>query len=190
MKKFTKLVATASIFTVMMSTMATGTFAADIGGSSEVNTTITAGDKKITAPTGFTFTANLDGRVQTETTSLGTLTVKDATGSGGGWTVYVSADKLSTATGKKLAKSTIEISGTPTIKNLDNLSTDGFTVKSGDITGTTPLALVTAASNKGMGTFEFAFGTDSLQLTLSPDETYVGEAYSTIVNWDFTAALQ
>ncbi|MBU8906713.1 WxL domain-containing protein [Desertibacillus haloalkaliphilus] len=182
MKKTIKkvFVSTAAV-AMVMSTMATGAFANTTTGE----TSITGAENvALTVPTSVNFDVELDGKIQHVTTSLDPLTVVDARGTGLGWSIKLTSDKLKNDS-RTLDKSSLRLINAPTINALHGSSSTNVDSGAGDLTGL-GVTVASAPADFGMGTFEFAFG-ESLQLTLHPDETYA-ESYTTTLNWEILDA--
>lgn len=157
-----------------------------------VNTDVSAGSLSITPGTIGTLSAvPLTGIVQTSTGKFGDTTIIDATGSGAGWNVNISASALTNTSApaslQSLPANSLAITA-PTVVAGDGASEDSPTniVKnSGTIdNGVTGVKVLSAIQNQGMGTYTAALG--NLTLTLNPKDAYVG-TYSTTITTAITS---
>lgn len=151
----------------------------------------------------------LNGDQQTATANLGSLVAVDATGTGQGWNITVSASQFteqlsSGASGTPLTLPTGSLkltppssitgvaiiqSDQPTISTPpNNVSTSPVTIDNGNASG---VKVVSATTKNGMGAYLIRFPANALTLTLNPATTYVdsthypGSAtpYSTTLSW-------
>lgn len=148
----------------------------------------------------------LDGTAKTITSTIPTITVKDATGSLGGWNVNVSATPFieatpsggfkSGTTAKTLSSSTFTIKPS-SVAALDNASLTGVTVPTinqnllgGDVT------IASASKGNGMGKYQVNFASDALNLQIPQTVAYVdtinypstGTPYQSIITWKIVVA--
>jgi hypothetical protein len=157
---------------------------------------LTAGTLTITGAAPGNFTASLTGSDQQVYTTLGAYTAADTTGTGNGWHVTfqatafncTSADAGCPATGDTFPTGSL-LMAAPTVACASGTSCAGRAVPP-TISISTNTALdsgsavtvASAASKKGMGTYNFtpgAIGTGSLQLTV-PSYAYATTYHSTL----------
>lgn len=183
--KFKKLFTT-SLAVVASLGIASSALAADTG-TTTITQQINGGVKslEVTATSQFT-PITLDGTVQKTQANLGTLKTTDATGTGDGWRIDVSASQLTEVapvggfkagtSAKTLPKGSLEIKN-----NNASISKDaGTTAAAPKFVGSnwiidngTPVTLLKADKDEGMGKYTIDFGANSLELTLMPSDTYV-----------------
>lgn len=186
-KSFKKLFTTASALAIM-GTAFIGGQSAFAAGTTTGDTTVTGGVLEVTAPDSFTFgTFGLTGEKVEKTVTLSDLVVNDATGSGLGWDLTVSASALTNGT-KTLSPGSLELTAVPEIVAVEGADATGVTSAKG-ILDNGGFSIAKATADKGMGKFTFTFPTDSVKLTMNPKETYAG-TYTTTVTWDLLAAPQ
>jgi hypothetical protein len=172
MKKF---FVTVSVLAMMGTAFVGGkvTFAAD--------TAITGGSLSLTQPTIGNFAAvTLNGQIQTTNASMGAFTVTDATGTGNGWNVVVKANQFTTGgtTPLTIPNNSLDIA-LPTVTaqaGASDVST--ITKASGKIDNATGVKILSATQNGGMGTYDVAAST--LTLNLQPKDVKAGTYTSTL----------
>jgi len=156
-----------------------------------VNTDVSAGPLSITpGAIGDLSAVPLTGIVQTSTGKFGDTTIIDATGSGAGWNVNISASALTNesapASLQSLPVNSLTIAA-PTVTAAIGSSDDSPTniVKSGGAidNGGTGVKVLNAIPNQGMGTYTANLG--NLTLTLNPKDAYAG-TYSTTITTTIT----
>ncbi|WP_010651681.1 WxL domain-containing protein [Oceanobacillus massiliensis] len=180
MNNFIKKVSIATLsFGLVAGSFATTTFAAE---SSEVetSTTLEGGSLSINEISIEQFGATtLSGATQDITTTINPFTVVDATGTGSGWNLSISATQLTTADGlQTLPENSLSISA-PTIEAESGSSEAGaLENKTGVIDSETGVKFLTAETEEGMGTFNLS--ESDLNLKLLPKETKAGTYTSTI----------
>jgi len=177
MKKF---LSTASVAVFLFCFTAGQSFAATTS-DTKADVTITAGDRDITIDSDQSFDpVQLNGQSQNTEATPGSLKVVDATGSGSGWHVMVSADQMHSDTHKipagsltLFSPSAVTAEGTTSAKPI---ATSGkWFIDSGSAVN-----VLSADNGTGMGTFETTF--DKLALTV-PADTFAGD-YQTTLNWE------
>jgi hypothetical protein len=136
----------------------------------------------------------LNGSTQTLAANPGTLTTEDSTGTGGGWHVTVEASQFKEVAPSggypadyteaprtlPLGSVTLDVYGSNIVK-VDPLNSSlppAFTGSEWMIDNGSPLVILNASQNEGMGKFDVNFSTDALTLTLDPGKTYVSKYYS------------
>ncbi|WP_428911940.1 WxL domain-containing protein [Niallia sp. Krafla_26] len=131
-------------------------------------------------PTAGTFDAvTLNGLEQTTTATLGAFTVIDARGTGSGWKVMVQASQFTDSDkGLVLPEGSLNIA-LPTVTPKPGASEVlTITKASGKIDNSTGVKILSAAEEGGMGTYEVAANT--LTLNLQPKDVKAGTYASTV----------
>jgi len=162
-----------------------GTTLALTGGNTAqaaTETAISAGNLGVDSITVGNFTAVvLNGRTQSTFSTVSNFNVTDATGSGAGWNVYLTATKFVSAEGNELPLGSLSVSQ-PTV-GLDDPNSSPLntvTASSGAIDTVAGLKLLSAAEGGGMGTYTVTFAPNSLTLNLLPKYVKAGTYTSTI----------
>ncbi|MBH0231332.1 WxL domain-containing protein [Halobacillus yeomjeoni] len=131
----------------------------------------------------------LDGTTQTTTLALPSFTVTDATGTGAGWNVNLSATQFSEADPgtKTLSTGSLTLTTAPDVALADTESSPTNTVTVADagpsatIDEGSGIKLLSAAVNGGMGSYTIGGTTPAvLTLTLKPKEVYETTYNSTL----------
>jgi hypothetical protein len=169
---FKRFIVFSAIFALTATVFSTTAFA-------ESHTVITGTDASLSTISVDSFNnITLDGTTQDTTANINSFTVKDARGTGKGWSVTVSASPFTNGE-KILSPNSLEI-GAPTVEKLDSGSSEVHTIDTfgGYIDNESPLTMLTAKEHGGMGTFTIKPIT--MTLTLQPKEVYAGTYTSTI----------
>jgi hypothetical protein len=136
----------------------------------------------------------LNGSTQTLTASPGTLSTEDSTGTGNGWHVTVEASQFMEVEPSggypagytepprtlPLGSVTLSVYGS-SITKVDPLNSSpppSFTGTEWMLDNGSPVVILDANQDEGMGKFDTDFSADALTLTLDPGKTYVSEYYS------------
>jgi hypothetical protein len=180
-KLFKKITVSVVAFGFAIGAFSTSAFAEDTGKS--VDSAITGGSLSMGQPTiDDYFTAvTLNGEEQSTTASLGAFTVTDARGTGSGWNVVVKATQFTdVSTGLTLPENSLDIA-VPTVTAQDGasaLSTLTIINNIESIDNATGVKILSAAVNGGMGKYDVAANT--LTLNLQPKDVKAGTYTSTI----------
>ncbi|QBP41962.1 WxL domain-containing protein [Paenisporosarcina antarctica] len=174
---FKKLVTGTAVLALSMTAFASASLATDS------STEITGTSLPTLSPvvTSSFNSITLDGKTQVVTAKINTFDVTDATGTGNGWNVTVSATQFTQAAGANpLATGALSLAAP--VVNEKELGSSNFAniTKStvGLIDVVTPLTLLTALAGEGMGTYTVS--DIPMTLTLLPKEVYAGTYTSTI----------
>jgi hypothetical protein len=144
------------------------------GGTRDVSATATAQFSPV----------SLDGTTKVSTANPGSLTLQDNTGSGAGWHVSAQATQFSEkapaggfasgTTAKTLPTGSLTVANTGSSITQNGTTSPSPTWKSTLFTldNGTPVNIISANANQGMGNYTVAFGTSALALTLVPASTY------------------
>lgn len=205
MKKSKKVKASLAILAMLVGAFGGQAFAAT-SGTTTGTVGIESGGLSITAPPVTTDFGNvtLTSGVVKPTAALGTLSVVDATGSGSGYKVNVSASQFTevtpgggysgATTAKFLPLSSLKIAVPSAISATGGTSSPVPTASIAALTvidSGAPVKLFSAAINEGMGSYDVTFPVASLELTVDiataqVDSTnYVGvpTPYSSTITW-------
>lgn len=182
-----KIVIIATLLVAMsLSLFGSKSFAADtLTASTTATIQVNGGSRTIAAPGTVTLPAVPLGGAQTSTTlDLGVVNVVDASGSGAGWRVDVSAPQVKAGT-KTLDKNLLKIDPVVAPVKVDPTSGAVPVVKSsGNIDTGSAVTLVEAAVDTGMGSYSF----DQKNLTLTvPANTYAG-TYTVVLTYSLVTA--
>lgn len=205
MRKAKKMKTTLAIAALLIGSFG-GQVLAATSGTTTATVGIQSGGLSITAPAVTSDFGNvtLTAGVVKPTATLGTLTLVDATGSGSGYKVNVSASQFTevtpssgwapTTSAKKLPLSSLKIAApsavTPvggTLSPAPKSSIGGLTV----VDSGSPLKLLSAAANEGLGSYDVSFSTNSLELTVDVGTAQVDTTnypgvptpYSSTITW-------
>ena len=151
---------------------------------------VSAGSLSITSPTVANFTAvTLDGTAETTTAAMDAFSVTDARGTGAGWNTTVQATQFAehngtiyVASGKTLAQNSLSMPAPTVAANGTDSANPTITAGPYSIDDTAAVKVASAATNDGMGTYNF---TQSGPLTLSIPST----AYATTYRSDVTVSV-
>ena len=186
---FKKFATGTAALALMTTVFASTTMAAD------TTTTITPGDfktseitvspfKDSTSGTAVDISAGLKltGTTQTLTTAIDVFDIIDASGSGSGWKVNVSATQFSQGgtTPNLLTTGALKLTSSPTITALDDNSDAAANIvkaQPASIDGS-DVKLLSAPAGEGQGSYQVA--ALPLELTLKPSEVYAGTYNSTV----------
>jgi hypothetical protein len=176
-------------------------------GTTTVSQGINPGTMDVSATPTATFSAvTLDGTTKTTTANPGALNVQDNTGAGAGWKVAVSASQMTeqTPTGgfatgttaEKLPKGSLNLSNSGATISQNGTTSPAPTWKGANFTidSGTPVNILSAAVDQGMGKYVVTFGSTALALTLNPNTTYTDPTnypsgstpYSTVLTYTIT----
>ena len=142
---------------------------------------VTGGSTTLSAPAFGDFPGvTLNGSAQTRTASVGSWSVNDASGTGDGWEVSVSASALETSGGTPVTMSGATLTLTaPTVAATDSSNTaTAPDVAGGDILAGT-VKVADADAGEGLGAWSFAQGASHLSLGV-PADARAGTYTSTI----------
>lgn len=147
-----------------------------LGGTRDVSVTPSTQFKDVT----------LDGSIQKTNADPGVLSLKDASGTGEGYRITVSATQLKTVTpsggftsgtsARTLPKGSLVLKNNNAAINANGGTTSvkpNWTGSSWVIDSGSPVAVLSANKDTGMGKYDVDFGSDNLELTLNPATTYV-----------------
>lgn len=135
-----------------------------------------------TAPAAGNFAdVELNGKIQTTSADIDNFTVTDARGTGDGWNVTVSATQLEDkVAGLTIPKGSIAITKPKVTAQAGASEADLITPVGGAIDVDTPLKVLSAPKEGGMGKFDVTFEEPALTLTLNPRDVKAGSYTSTI----------
>jgi hypothetical protein len=135
----------------------------------------------LSAPTYGNFAAvTLNGSAQDTSASVSAWNVNDATGTGAGWSVNVSADVPHNADSSKTQSGAAMTLAAPTAAAADNTNTaTAPAVAGGDILSNGGVNVADAAPGSGQGAWSLAQGSADLTLTV-PADTLADSYTSTI----------
>lgn len=179
MKKFLATVSTVGILGASI-----------IGGNAAMaadSTTVIKGDQlDMTQPTIGNFDEiTLNGLAQSTNAQVGSFTVKDPRGTGDGWSVWMQATQFTdSSNGNVLPQNSLEIAA-PSISEVEGSgSSDAqlITTTGGKIDNENGLVILSAGSNKGMGSY--IVDANTLTLNLLPRDVKAG-SYTTTVTVTF-----
>lgn len=147
-----------------------------------LSATLGAGALTLVSPTLATFdSVTIDGTTKNVTLSATGGKITDATGSGSGWTLKVSATRFANST-RLLSRGSFALTTVPSLTyfepNSSNTSTVSVVSPNGGVDQVTPLTVFTAAASGGMGTYNIA--DHEFTLTMAPKETFAGVYITTI----------
>ena len=139
---------------------------------------VTAGPFNVTTPGTATLSGvELDGATnKVATGTLGTATVKDASGAGQGWKVQVSGGLFANSNGKTLPADALSVTGVAATKVAGKEPTNSVSYANGATVSVplgsqvNPVTIYNAGQGTGMGTFELA---PTVALTV-PADAYAG----------------
>lgn len=161
-------------------------FAAESGQTQAIQQ-INGGVRDVSATSSTAFNSvNLDGSVQKTNADPGTLSIKDASGTGEGYRITVSATQFKTVTpsngfasgtsARTLPKGSLLLKNTGATINAVGGTTSqkpNWTGSSWVIDSGSPVTILSANKDTGMGKYDIVFGSDNLELTLNPSTTYI-----------------
>lgn len=189
MKKTLKLL---SLSTILALGLGNSVFAAT-SGTTPGQVTLQSGTMDITAPAT---TVNLgsitvDSTVKTVNANLTNMTVVDNRGTGEGWNITVSASQFTQTTGGtplKLPTNTLKLNGIGTITQTVGTSGGPTTTTAPWTIDTGAVKVLSAATNKGMGTFTVAFPVNAVSLNVDTAQKVVDPAnnptvYASTLSW-------
>lgn len=189
MKNKFKLLSLSALLTLGL----TNTAYAASSGATPSQISLQSGSLSITAPAT---TVNLgsitvDSTIKSVSTSLSNMTVVDNRGTGEGWNITVSASQFTQTSGVtplKLPTNTLKLNGTNTITQTVGTS-GGPTVTTAPWTiDTGAIKVLSAAANKGMGTFTITFPASAISLNVDTAQKVVDPAnnptvYASTLTW-------
>ena len=152
--------------------------------------TVTGGSLSITSPTVANFSAvTLNGTAQTTTAAMDAFSVSDLRGTGAGWNTTVQATPFAqhngtiyVASGKTLAQNSLSMPAPTVAANGTTSAVPTITAGPYSIDGAAAVKFASAATNAGMGIYDFTQGG---LLTLSIPST----AYATTYRSDVTVSV-
>lgn len=153
--------------------------------AAETNVTVTGGSLAITAaPTAGDFTAvTLDGTAKTTTATFAGFEVNDPRGTGAGWNVTVQATQFKewdgaayVATGKTLALNSLSLAAPTVAADGTTSAAPSITAGPYSVDAASAVKIASAATNTGMGKYDFTQATAS-PLTLSIPTTAYAKSY-------------
>ncbi len=181
----TRLATTAAVTAVLVGIAGSATAVDD------ANVTVTGGSLAGTAATADDFTAvALDGTAQTTTGVLSAFSVTDATGTGAGWNVSIQGTQFKehdglayVASGKMLDTDSLSLSA-PTVSAIGTTSTAPvITAGPYVIDGVTAVKIASAATDTGMGTYDFSSSTMTVSIPASAyAKTYRSDVTVSVVS--------
>lgn len=156
----------------------TGSSAGQTSADQQATVHLTGGDLTLdhsASPIDFG-SLQIDDKAHTLNASAGSFDVTDATGSGDGWHVTISATQFTDATsGTTLPAGSLTLRQ-PTVTGDNGASTDGITVSDPGTVDLTPgneVTVASAATNEGMGQYTFSqdssAGNDGATLAVAPN---------------------
>lgn len=189
MKNKIKLLSLSAILTLGLSS---NVYAAT-SGTTPGQVTLQSGTMDITAPAT---TVNLgsitvDSTSKTVSANLSNMTVVDNRGTGEGWNVTVSASQFTQTSGVtplKLPTNTLKLNGVGTISQTIGTSGGPTATTAPWTIDTGAVKVLSAAANKGMGTFTVAFPASAISLTVDTAQKVVDPAnnptvYASTLTW-------
>lgn len=185
LKKISLIMVMAITFMILGSTTS---FAAS-NGTITTSVNIQKGSLSIAKPTAIPFpSVRLTGSKHSISTNLSDFVITDATGSGDGWHVVVSASQLQDAAGHQLPKGSLQLLAPDKVTVTGGTTSPKPTVKSGPwLIDNGSYSVLSAAKNQGMGKYTVAFPTNALNLTLNPASVFVGSGgsstYTSTITW-------
>lgn len=167
----------------------TTSFAAS-SGTTTTSVNIQKGSLSLAKPTATPFPAvTLTGSKHSIATDISNFVITDATGSGDGWHVAVSASQLQDAAGHLLPKGSLKLLAPDNVTVTGGTTSPKPLVKSGPwlIDDGNSYSALSAAKNQGMGKYTIAFPSNALNLTLDPANVFVGSGgsstYTSTITW-------
>jgi len=162
-------------------------------GTTPGEVTLQSGILDITAPlTTVNFgTIIVDSTLQSVNADLSDLSITDNRGTGEGWNITLSASQFTQNSGVtplKLPTNTLALNGISTITQTLGTSGGPTTTLSPWMIDTGAVKIVSAASNKGMGTFVVDFPLNSISLDVDTAQKVIDPAnnptvYTSTLSW-------
>jgi hypothetical protein len=185
-KRGTRLALAVALALALVAVFAAAAFASDA-----TNVLITGGSLTITNPTVGDFTGvTLDGQTKTTTATVDTFSVTDATGTGLGWQVNVSASPFvqwagdaAVSGGRELPLSSLSLAAPTVAANGTTSAAPSITDGPYMIDNGTGVKIASAAINAGMGKYDFTQAATPLTLSLPAATTYAVQ-YHSVVTFD------
>ncbi|MEQ2529139.1 WxL domain-containing protein [Bacillaceae bacterium CLA-AA-H227] len=166
--------------------LVSGSALAETSMTTKATQAIQGGEKDVSINSTTTFDpVVLNGEVQTTNANPGQLNVTDASGTGEGWRIQVSASQFTEktpsggfaagTTAKKLPQGSLSLSNSgSTISAVGTTSASPTWVANEWILDNgSAVNILSAAKNAGMGKYTVAFGANGLSLTLAPNTTFI-----------------
>lgn len=184
---FKKFATGTAAFALMTTVFATGVMAEGTNKSKPVEANIQGGIFAISEVNADNFgTVTLEGKKQKAEGASIEFIVTDATGLGNGWSISAHADPFTNGE-KELEEGFLTI-GTPVVKIEGEGSSDSesITTNGGRINAESPLKILNARTDGGMGSYKVTL--PSMELDLMPKEVYAGK-YSSMVKLTLTTEI-